>query len=264
VGIPKSRNRRYCDHKIIASGIMLGSAMDYADAVPLDEQAYRSLRHALVEGTFAPGDKLSIRRVAAALGTSAMPARTALRRLASEQALDLMPSGTAVVPRLTRAAFTELSAVRAELEPLALRLAAPHMGAPLFGVLADLVASGHAALAAGDAPAFLQADREFLFTIYRAAAAPMLLGIIEALWLRRGPLFWEARWVLLSRRDVRERHHEILQALRAGQAEQASAELRSEIESASGFLLNQVPFADDGSSRGRLDALNPVGGRTRA
>ncbi len=235
--------------------------MDSSDALPLDEQAYRSLRSALVEGIFAPGDKLSIRRVAAALGTSAMPARTALRRLASEQALDLMPSGTAVVPRLTRAAFTELSAVRAELEPLAVRLATPQMDAALLGTLATLVDTGHAALAAGDAPAFLQADRGFLFAIYRAAAAPMLLSIIEALWLRRGPLFWEARWVLLSRRDMRERHREILQALRDGQAEQASTELRGEIESASAFLLDQMPFADDMPSRGRLDALNPVGAR---
>ncbi len=232
--------------------------MDSIDDLPLDEQAYRSLRRALVEGTFAPGDKLSIRRVAAALGTSAMPARTALRRLASEQALDLMPSGTAVVPRLTRAAFKELTAVRAELEPLAARLAAPRMDQALLGTLADWVAAGHAALAAGDAPAFLQADRHFLFGVYRAADAPMLLSIIEALWLRRGPLFWEARWVLLSRRDTRERHQEILQALRLGQVEQASAELRGEIESAAAFLLSQMPFADDLPSRRRLD---PVQGR---
>ncbi|MEJ1978067.1 MAG: GntR family transcriptional regulator [Acetobacteraceae bacterium] len=231
------------------------------DALPLDEQAYRSLRRALVEGIFAPGDRLSIRRVASALGTSAMPARTALRRLASEQALDLLPSGTAIVPRLTRAAFAELSAVRAELEPLAVRLAAPHMTPPLLSALVALVANGHAALAAGDAPAFLQADRHFLFTIYRAAAAPMLLSIIEALWLRRGPLFWEARWVLLSRRGTAERHQEILQALREGLADQASAELRDEIESASTFLLSQMPFADAVSPQTRLDALNPVAAR---
>ncbi len=233
--------------------------MDSNDDLPLEERAYRSLRRALVEGIFAPGDKLSIRRVAAALGTSAMPARTALRRLASEQALDLLPSGTAVVPRLTRAAFTELTAVRAELEPLAARLAAPRMDRAVLGVLAEQVAAGHAALAAGDAPAFLQADRDFLFGIYRAAAAPMLLSIIEALWLRRGPLFWEARWVLLGRRDTRERHQEILQALRAGEVEQASAELRDEIESASAFLLSQCAFADDAPVRGGLGAVQRLG-----
>jgi GntR family colanic acid and biofilm gene transcriptional regulator len=159
------------------------------------------------------------------------------------------------VPRLTRAAFVELSAVRAELEPLAVRLAAPQMDAPLLDELATLVAAGHTARAAGDAPAFLQADRHFLFAIYRAAAAPMLLSIIEALWLRRGPLFWEARWVLLSRRDVTERHHEILHALRQGHADQAASELRREIDSASAFLLSQVSFADDMASKTQLDAL---------
>ncbi len=234
-------------------------ARDPADALPLEEQAYRSLRRALVEGVFAPGDKLSIRRIASALGTSAMPARTALRRLASEQALDLMPSGTAVVPRLTRAAFIELSAVRAELEPLAVRLAAPLVDAALLEMLAVLVAAGHAARAAGDAAAFLQADRDFLFAIYRAAAAPMLLGIIEALWLRRGPLFWAVRWVLLSRPEPAERHQEILHALRQGQGDQAAVELRREIEGASTFLLGHVPFAGDGVGRSRLDALSPLG-----
>ena len=50
---------------------------DAQPATPaLEEQAYRRLRQALVEGVFAPGDKLSIRRVAAGLGTSPMPART--------------------------------------------------------------------------------------------------------------------------------------------------------------------------------------------
>jgi DNA-binding GntR family transcriptional regulator len=224
---------------------------------PLDEQAYRRLRQALVEGVFAPGERLSIRRLAAALGTSTMPARTALRRLASEQALDLMPSGTAIVPRLTRAAFTELTDMRIALETLALQRAGPLMDAPQYAALTALVAAGHAARLDGNAEAFLRADREFLSTIYRNAGAPMLLGVIEALWLRRGPLFWEARWLLLGRRDGAERHAEILDALQAGDSAKAKAELRLEIESARDFLLQELRFADDVPVRSRLAALTP-------
>ena len=36
----------------------------------LEEQAYRRLRQALVEGVFTPGQKLFIRRIAVALSTS--------------------------------------------------------------------------------------------------------------------------------------------------------------------------------------------------
>jgi DNA-binding GntR family transcriptional regulator len=228
------------------------------DALPLEEQTYRRLRQALVEGTFAPGDKLSIRRIAEALGVSPMPARTALRRLATEQALDVMPSGTAVVPRLTRAGFQELGAVRAALEPLAVRLAAPQMDAATLQRLEALLGEHEAARASGQPEQFLQVDREFLFTLYRLAPAPMLMGMIEALWLRRGPLFWEARWVLMGRpHDKAHRHGAMLRALRAGDGEKAAQDLEAEIKDATAFLLEAVRFQGDAAPEG-------LGGAARA
>ncbi|WP_052214262.1 GntR family transcriptional regulator [Belnapia sp. F-4-1] len=217
-----------------------------ADDLPLEEQAYRRLRQALVEGVFAPGEKLSIRRVAEALGTSPMPARTALRRLATEQALDALPSGTVLVPRLTRAAFQEVSAIRAELEPLAIRLAASRVDSGTLDALAAVVAEQDAARAAGRPELCLQKDREFLFGLYRQAGAPMLLGMIEALWLRRGPLFWEARWIVMgSPPEAAHRHGPILAALRRGAGEEAARELKAEIERMTAFLSGALQFEDE-------------------
>ncbi|MDJ0389073.1 GntR family transcriptional regulator [Roseomonas sp. E05] len=226
---------------------------------PLEEQAYRRLRQALVEGTFAPGDKLSLRRVATALGTSPMPVRAALRRLAAEQALDITASGTAIVPRLTRAAFLELGEVRAALEPLALRLAVPQLDAATLEALEQLLA-GHAGTRTGGKPEeFLRVDREFLFTLYRRAEAPLLLGMIESLWLRRGPLFWEARWMLMSRpAEQAHRHAQILEALRAGEGARAAEELETEIRDATAFLLKEIRFAGDaGAGPEGLPLLRP-------
>jgi GntR family transcriptional regulator, colanic acid and biofilm gene transcriptional regulator len=227
------------------------STSDIADAdLPLEEQAYRRLRQALVEGVFAPGEKLSIRRIAEALGTSPMPARSALRRLASEQALDALPSGTALVPRLTRPAFLEVSAIRAELEPLALRLAAGRVDAAMLDALAAVVAEQDAARAAGRPELCLRKDREFLFGLYRRAGAPMLLGMIEALWLRRGPLFWEARWIVMgSPPEAAHRHRAILAALRRGAGEEAAAELQAEIERMTAFLGATLQFEDEAPAR---------------
>lgn len=230
-------------------------------ALPLEEQTYRRLRQALVEGIFAPGDKLSIRRIAEALGTSPMPARTALRRLAAEQAVDVMPSGTAIVPRLTREAFLEMGAIRAALEPLAIQLAAPRLDAATLTRLAALLGEHAAARSGGQPEHFLRVDREFLFTLYRAAAAPTLLGMIEALWLRRGPLFWEARWVLMARpEDAAHRHGPMLQALQQGDGAAAARELEAEIRGATDFLLDQMRFAGDGAPAG----LGPLAGKRRA
>jgi len=229
------------------------------EAPPLEEQAYRRLRQALVEGTFAPGDKLSLRRIAAAFGTSPMPVRAALRRLAAEQALDMTPSGTAIVPRLTRAAFLELGEVRAALEPLALRLAAPHLDATTLDRLEMLLAEHADSRTGGKPEDFLRGDREFLFTLYRRAQAPLLLGMIESLWLRRGPLFWEARWMLMSRpAEAAHRHAQILAALRAGDGTRAAVELESEIREATAFLLGEIRFAGDtGKGAEVLPVLRP-------
>jgi len=224
----------------------------------LEEQAYRQLRQALVEGAFPPGQKLSIRRVAAALGTSPMPARTALRRLAAEQAVDLLPSGTAMVPRLTRAAFAELSAIRAELEPLAVRMAAPRCDKAVLKDLAAILEAELAARRSGDPEEVLRADRQFLFTLYRAAAAPMLLGMIESTWLRRGPLFWEARWLIVTRPPGVTHHAAILKALQRRAPEEASALLRTELEGATAFLLDRMQFADDAAADGTLAGLTPL------
>lgn len=229
------------------------------EGLALDEMAYRRLRKALVTGAVLPGDRLSIRGVAAALGVSAMPARTALRRLAAEQALDLLPSGTAVVPRLSRAAFAELSAIRAELEPLAVLLATPNLTAGEWVRLANLVHAHDAARQRGDTQAIQTADRDFLFLVYQAAQAPLLLGLIETLWLRRGPLFAGLRGLSGVPGGMRHRHGEILAALQSYAAEQAASLLRGEIEEATRFIQQAARFDEDDTAAERLAAIGQLG-----
>ena len=245
----RSRWRSDCDHEMSA----MQASRD--ESVGLEEQVYRHIRTALVEGVFAPGERLSIRRVAVSLGTSAMPVRSALRRLATEQALEIGPSGSASVPRLTRAAFLELSAIRAELEPLAVRLAAPHLLGGDLDRLGDLAKIHTDARGHGDAEALLRADREFLFKIYQTALAPLLLGLIEALWLRRGPVFWEARWMLVNQHGAGHRHEEIVASLRRGEVEAASGALREEIQGATNYIAEHLSFAGDPRSAAHLQRI---------
>ncbi|MGE3924062.1 MAG: GntR family transcriptional regulator [Lautropia sp.] len=218
----------------------------------LEEQAYLALRKALVQGVFPPGQKLSIRRIAAEMKTSPMPVRTALRRLATEQALEVLPSGTAIVPQMTRTAFRELSAIRASLEPLAVELAGANWNSAIHQKLTGILKLEQNARAAGDAEQFLNFDREFLFTIYEAARAPLLYGMIEATWLRRGPLFWDARWLLVSRAPGSARHADLLSALNDVDLARACSLLKAEIEGSTAFLLERMQFADDPPDQLRL------------
>lgn len=232
----------------------------------MEEQAYHSICAALVGGAFLPGDRLSIRRVAAALGTSPMPARAALRRLTVEQVLEVLPSGTAVVPLLTRAAFVEMAAIRTRLEPLAACLAAPLIEAAAIERLSAQVDALARASEDGDMAAVLQTNQHFMFDLYRAAAAPMLLGIIETLWLRRGPMYWGARTSLLRWRAPFTRHRAVVAALGRRDGEAAAAAIREEIDVTTNFLLAEIRFADDPvPARGvaAIEALTPADATTR-
>jgi DNA-binding GntR family transcriptional regulator len=227
----------------------------------LEQQAYDSIRHALMGGSFVPGDRLSIRKVAAALGTSPMPARAALQRLVAEQVLDVLPSGTAVVPLLTRAAFLELRAIRLQLEPLATSLAAAHLGKPALARLERRIAKLDVARDRGDMATVLTENQHFMFEIYRAAQAPMLLGFIESLWLRRGPMYWGARAELLRWRAPFTRHKAALAALGRGDGAAAASAIRDEIRSTTDFLLAAVHFAGDPVPARGVSALKALRGR---
>ncbi|TIL60565.1 MAG: GntR family transcriptional regulator [Mesorhizobium sp.] len=213
----------------------------------LEEEAYRLIRRALIDGDFTPDSKLSIRGVCAALSLGHMPVRAALRRLVNERALDAKPSGTAVVPRLSRREFSDLTAMRLQLEPLALTLAASHLRLPQFQRLDFLVEQHEAALLATDPKGVRQADAGFLFELYRSCGSALLLSFLESLWLRRSPMFWEARWALLGSSLGRtpHRHREITKALREGRTETARDYLADEISMAADFLQEVMTFREE-------------------
>src|ERR1700691_1403514 len=86
----------------------------------LQDQVYLQLRQALMAGSFRPGQALTLRSVAEALGVSQMPVRGALERLQAEGALVAQFSRrTLNVPELRLAELAELRDIRVELEGLA-------------------------------------------------------------------------------------------------------------------------------------------------
>src|SRR6476659_3132276 len=98
-------------------------ARDLADT-SLRSQVYESLREALTAGRFLPGQKLTFRFVADALGVSLTPVREALRRLVAEGAFEMQPNRSVRVPLMTREKILELRDIRMALEGLAVEKAA--------------------------------------------------------------------------------------------------------------------------------------------
>ncbi len=82
----------------------------------LSANVYDQLRDLVMSGQMMPGEQISLRSAAAALGVSVMPVREAMQRLVAEQALELTPNRALRVPRMTAAQFKEITIIRTNLE----------------------------------------------------------------------------------------------------------------------------------------------------
>jgi len=186
------------------------------------------LRARLFDGSFAPGEQVSIRQVAEAEGTSMIPARDALRGLVAEGALEFRGARTIAVPELSAATLDEIAYARVVLEGELAERAVPHLG----GAIADLTILDRrvdAAIEARDVSAYMAANRAFHFAIYRAAAAPVLLSHAELLWMRIGPSMRLICEGLDGYLPAIDQHRNALDALLSGHATAFRAAIEADI-----------------------------------
>lgn len=162
--------------------VVVGAGSTQQDA------SYQRLRQWVTVGRFLPGERLKIRAVAAELGVGLMPVRAALQRLAAEGALVNVPNAGVTVPLLSRAEFNDVLDMRLLLEGEAAERGCLRVTADDVAALGKLSVRMSEALRASDAKAYLAANEDFHLRLYRAAGSPTLLGLIETVWLKVGPL----------------------------------------------------------------------------
>ncbi|MBF7728908.1 GntR family transcriptional regulator [Pseudomonas sp. N040] len=204
----------------------------------LQEQLYQNIRAALLEGRFQPGERLKIRDLAAQWGTSPMPVRAALQRLVAEGALEGEAQRSLRVPAMTRARFEQLLPVRISLEGLAVELASQRLGEAELASLQGCVVRMRQALQERNVSAYLADNSQFHLTLYQACANPVLLRLIESLWLQVGPFFNR----LFTEADLSLRlndfHEDCLKALQAGNGKAARLAMEQDLQYFGQFLLN--------------------------
>jgi len=181
------------------------------------------LRELIISGELQPSEPLRQRDLAARFGVSQTPVREALRRLESEGLVSNDPHRGATVSESRSGAVEDNAQIRASLEPLGARLAARAVTAEQIANLRRLNAE-IAALSEGD-PAYGSLNREFHFSIYQAAASPMLLSMMRLLWqaMPDGPK------VTRSHAESALQHDEIIDALEARDADRAAEMTRKHI-----------------------------------
>lgn len=162
--------------------------MKTADDSTLQDQTYRTLRQWLTVGRFLPGERLKIRQMSTELGVGEMPVRAALQRLAAEHAVVNVPHCGVTVPQLSRAQFADVLQVRLLLEGEAAERGAHRLNDAELDSLQQLSVQMAEALATLDAKAYLDANERFHLILYRASGSPLLLELIETVWLQVGPI----------------------------------------------------------------------------
>ncbi|MCJ2015633.1 GntR family transcriptional regulator [Methylobacterium sp. J-076] len=210
----------------------------------LADTAYDALSDLLASGRLAPGDRLSLRQTAAALGVSVMPVREAVSRLTAEGALDVAPNRALRVPVLTPEAFRALAETRMAVEGLAAARAAERRSP---GELAEIrrAEAAFRALAGSARPDGARAvvlNRDLHFAVYAACGLEPLREIIARLWLKAGPVLnldLRAHPGRLRQGSAMRRHAEAVAAIEARDGPAAAAAIAADIGDAAEFILSR-------------------------
>jgi DNA-binding GntR family transcriptional regulator len=232
-------------------------APDSSEDTSLRRQVYDSLREALTSGRFVPGQKLTFRFVASALGVSLTPVREALRRLVAEGAFEMQPNRSVRVPLMTRAKILELRDIRMAVEGLAAEKAAMRASKQEIGRLRQIALEIATARAGGDSVTDRLKVREFHFALYGVADQPTLLRVIEGLWLQTGPYMNLLYPEYISLPRGPETRARIIRALQSHDAATARREIENDIRHALSYV------ADLADESGNIAPASPAAARRR-
>jgi DNA-binding GntR family transcriptional regulator len=196
----------------------------------LAEQVYRQLCSAILSGSFAPDERITIRRLADDLRVSATPAREAVLRLISDGVLQATERNAIVVPARTEAEIEEIFGIRRSLEGSLAAKAASLLDESDLAFLSNTQEIFLKALDARDYKEVLRYNSQFHFRIYRRADLPVHLRIVEGLWLRIGPTLRYMYPILHADRDRHRRHENIIDRARAHDREGLKAAVLADLD----------------------------------
>ena len=151
------------------------------------DQVYEVLENAILTGKLEAGSPLRVRDMAAMVGTSVMPVREAIRRLEEAGLATRVPHRGAVVKTFTVAELIHIYDVRTTLEVDATRKGTPHVSKSDIRQMMTSLRRMQKAVDEGRIIDALDFDEELLRTLYRASGNPVLVNVIETLWLQCRP-----------------------------------------------------------------------------
>ncbi len=218
----------------------------------LGARARTEVKRAIMSGRFRPGEKITVRALAAALNISITPAREALANLIAEGVLDMSETGAVSVPSLTKERVQELTKLRECIEGLAAHEACKNLTEKDIQHLSLLHERLVEANAERDYSAVIRVNWEFHFSLYRRANMPFVLKMIESCWLQAGSYLNSIYPVYGEISDGIHNHQAILDAATKRKPRELAAAVIRDIALAAQSLLVQI----ERTSEQRFDSLD--------
>lgn len=233
-----------------------GLPLQQIDFAPLHERVYAEIRDALIAGKFEPGQRMTVRGLASALGTSVMPVRAALTRLIAERALAQQDKRVVTVPVVSRRKFRDLMETRMLLEGQASAQACTRMRPADLATTRRLARDLDSCIERNNIVDYLQINRALKFSIYVHCGSPTLISLIESLWLQVGPFLRHLSMDIKGLALINY-HDDAVAAIERREARKARAWIRRDIREGMLFLLRTAEFAPDDAGRDDAPRVRP-------
>lgn len=206
----------------------------------MHEITYETIRDAILNGRYQPGQRLVTEELAKELGVSRMPVREALQRLEVAGLVTITPHKGAVVSELSEAEIAEIYHIRAVLDGLAARLATPRLTQDDHAKLNALLDEMERGVQTHDLKTVLTVNREFHVVIWKAAQAPRLRELLENLY-DTSQRFRNISVLIPGRLDqITQEHRLIAEALARGDAAAAEQHAHEHHEGTARRLLSSI------------------------
>ncbi|WP_188509744.1 GntR family transcriptional regulator [Conyzicola nivalis] len=191
----------------------------------LRDDVYESLRNAIVDGTFAPGERLKDPQLEDWLGVSRTPIREALLRLERAGLVITQPGRATTVAPFDLASTISAQQVAAAMHELAAQLAVPVITPEQIDAMVAANSAFALALDVVDADAALDADHAFHEVFVAASGNQLVADVLE----QTTPLLHRVermRFASFAGRASVAQHDAVIERTRAGDATGAAALVR--------------------------------------
>lgn len=207
---------------------------------PLRELVCETIRQAIIDGTFSPGERLMEIQLADEMGVSRTPVREAIRKLELEGFVVMIPRRGTYVADISIKDITEIYEIRTCLDVLAAGLAAERITDDELETLNRLLVEIGQHIADNNMEKIVEVDTAFHDILYQASRNERLCVIINNLreqltGIRGRSMSYPGRLV-----ETMDEHRSLVDCIAARNVEAAQNAARIHIENAEHTLMKSL------------------------